>query len=86
MGRLLVVIIVLVAVAFMVYLAFPPGSPYALDKMLLAWQNPADQSLGATTVNAMYELQSNVILVLLIAVPAGLGGLVALAFGSNQKR
>ena len=80
---------VLAILAFLL-LAFLTGSPAddSLNpgKLLQAWRNPVDPRLDSATVNAMYELRGNLTLVLLLAVPAGLGGLLMLGLSGGKRR
>lgn len=81
MYRLALALILVVVLLYLVAMAFPAGTDYSLMNMYKANRNLVDQSLSAATVNGYLELESDTILVLLIAVPFGAGVFCMAFFG-----
>ena len=82
---------VLAALALMVFLlvaltaAMPTDVSKSPDRLLRAWQNPSDPTLDSVSINTMYQLRGDLLLLVTLMVPAGIGGLVMLAFTSGRK-
>jgi len=86
MMKVLGTLAVLTFLVLVVLTGSPADDSLNPGKLFLAWRNPVDPSLDSATINAMYELQGNLVLALLLAVPAGVGGLLLLGLSGGKRR
>jgi hypothetical protein len=83
--RLIAICGMLVFVGIVVLVLFPPGSDYSIDNVVKAWANPARQDVPTGAITAMFALKSDLALMVIFAVPAGLGALIALAARGDRR-
>lgn len=84
--KLIAICAFLLFLAFMAFVAFPPWTDYSIDNVVKAWANPARQDVPTAAITAMFELRSDIALMLILAVPAAVGALFALALGGGDRR
>ena len=77
--RLIAICGLLVFVGILVLAFFPPGSDYSIDNVVKAWANPARMDVPTGAITAMFQLKSDIALLLIFAVPAAFVVLVVMA-------